>query len=99
MPKQKYTLDIFDNTPTFSQALAINATGQIIGIREVAREEGTILSQEPFFIDGSSRPCVPLLDEYTNIELNALSDNGLVVGYASDLLGILRGSTTGFVWT
>ena len=96
--EEKYTLDIFDNTPTFSQALAINATGQIIGIREVASEEGTILSQEPFLIDGKQSTRVPLLDEYTNIELNALSDNGLVVGYASRPLGNPEGSTTGFVW-
>lgn len=96
--EEQFTLDIFDNTPTFSQALAINATGQIIGIREVAREEGAILSQEPFFIDGKQSTRVPLLDGYTNTEVCALSDNGLVVGYASRPIGNPEGSLTGFVW-
>lgn len=96
--EEKFKLDIFDNSATFSQALAINSTGQVIGFREVADEAGTMFSQEPFFIDGKRATRVPLLDEYTNTEARALSDNGLVVGYCSRPIGHPEGSVTGFVW-
>ncbi len=96
--EENFALDIFDNSQTFSQALAINSTGQIIGFREVAEEAGAILSQEPFFMDGQRATRVPLLDGYTNTEVCALSDNGLVVGYASRPIGHPHGSLTGFVW-
>ncbi len=33
--EEQFTLDIFENSPTFSQALAVNSTGQIIGFREM----------------------------------------------------------------
>ena len=94
----QFLLDIFDNSPTFSQALAINAEGQIIGLREVADETGMVLAQEPFFIDGQQTTRVPLLDGYTNIEVRALSDKGQVVGYASRPMGHSEGSLTGFIW-
>lgn len=93
-----FTLEVFDNSQTLSQALAINATGQIIGIREVADEAGTQLSQQPFFIDGRQMSALPLVEGYSNLEIRALSDNGLVVGYASRPVGHPQGSLTGFVW-
>ncbi|MEO8269850.1 MAG: hypothetical protein ABI557_09020, partial [Aureliella sp.] len=96
--ERQFALDILDNSPTFSQALAINSTGQMIGFREVADEAGTTFSQEPFFFDGEQTTRVPLLDDYSNIEVRALSDNGLVVGYASRRMGHPQGSVTGFVW-
>lgn len=94
----EFGLEVFDNSPTLSQALAINATGQIIGLREVADEAGTQLSQKPFFIDGQQMTTIPLLADYSNLEIRALSDTGLVVGYASRRLGHPQGSVTGFVW-
>lgn len=94
----KFTLEVFDNSLTLSQALAINATGQIIGVREVANEAGTQLSQQPFFIDGQQMTMIPLLEGYSNLEICALSDSGLVIGYASRELGHPQGSLTGFVW-
>lgn len=93
-----FALEVFDNSPTLSQALAINATGQIIGLREVADEAGTQLSQRPFFIEGQQMTTIPLLEDYSNLEIRALSDTGLVVGYASRPLGHPQGSVTGFVW-
>jgi uncharacterized membrane protein len=96
--EEQFALEIFDNSPTFSQALAINAAGQLIGFREVVDETGTVFAQEPFFIDGQQTTRVPLLDGYTNIELLALSDKGQVVGYASRPMGHAEGSLTGFVW-
>ncbi len=93
-----FTLEVFDNSRTLSRALAINATGQIIGLREVADEAGTQLSEQPFFFDGQKMTTLPLLDGYTNLEIRALSDSGSVVGYASRPLGHPQGSLTGFVW-
>lgn len=98
MAGDEFTLEVFDNSTTLSQALAINATGQIIGLREVADEAGTQLSQRPFFIDGQQMTMLPLLDGYSNLEIRALSDTGLVVGYASRPLGHPEGTLTGFVW-
>lgn len=98
MASDDFALEVFDNSPTLSQALAINATGQIIGLREVADEAGTQLSQKPFFIDGQQMTTIPLLEDYSNLEIRALSDTGLVVGYASRPLGHPQGSVTGFVW-
>lgn len=94
----EFTLEVFDNSRTLSQALAINASGQIIGLREVADEAGTQFSQQPFFIDGQQMVMLPLLEGYSNLEIRALSDTGLVVGYASRPVGHPQGSLTGFVW-
>ncbi len=94
----EFTLEVFDNSRTLSQALAINATGQLIGLREVSDEAGTQLSQQPFFIDGQQASAIPLLEGYSNLEISALSDTGLVVGYASRPIGHPQGSLTGFVW-
>ncbi len=93
-----YKLDIIDNSSTFSHALAINASGQLIGVREVADESGNIFSQECFFVDGEQVTKLPLLSGFTNIEVAALSDTGLVVGYASRPIGHPEGSLTGIVW-
>lgn len=93
-----FTLDIIDNSATFSQALAINASGQMFGIREVVDESGNIFSQENFFFDGQKVTKLPLLKDFTNVEVAALSDTGLIVGYASRPIGNPAGSLTGVVW-
>ncbi len=98
VPGEEYSLVILDNSPTFSQASAINASGQLIGVREVVDKSGNIFSQESFFFDGQKIAKLPLLDGFTNIEASALSDTGLVVGYASRPMGHANGSLTGFVW-
>jgi len=93
-----FTLDIIDNSPTFSQALAINASGQMIGVREVANANQTVFSQEYFFFDGKQTTKIPSLKDFTNIEVAALSDNGWVAGYASRPMGHPQGSLTAIVW-
>ncbi len=95
---EEYSLDILDNSPTFSQATAINSGGQLIGVRELVDKSGNIFSQESFFFDGEKVSQLPLLDGFTNIEASALSDTGRVVGYASRPIGHANGSLTGFVW-
>ncbi len=93
-----YTLDIIDNSETFSHALDINSTGQMIGVREVADESGAIFQQESFFVDGKKTTKLPLLEGFTSIDMAALSDTGRVVGYASRPIGHPEGSLIGIVW-
>ncbi len=95
---EDFTLDILDNSPTFSQALAINASGEMFGMREVVDESGNVFSQENFYFDGQKTIKPPLLEGFTNIELAALSDTGLVVGYVSRPIGHPDGSLAGIVW-
>ena len=94
----KFRLTLIDNSPTFSQALAINASGAVIGIRETANEKLTIFKQQSFYCDGKRSVDLPLLEGFTNLEVSALSDNGLAVGYASRPLGHPGGSLTAVVW-
>jgi len=93
-----FKLDIYDNSATFSQILTINASGQMIGMREVVDEAGTLFSQEVFFLDQAKATKIPLLPGFTNVEVLGLSDSGLVVGYASRPMGHAEGSLTGMVW-
>lgn len=93
-----FALDIFNNSPTFSQILAINASGQMIGLREVADEAGTMFSQEAFFIDKNEVSKIPLLPGFTNVEALGLSDSGVVVGYVSRPIGHADGSLRGMLW-
>ncbi len=98
LKEDAFTLDIIDNSPTFSHSLDINKKGQMIGVREVADQAGHVYSQESFFIDGSETIKLPLLEGFTSIEILALSDTGRVVGYASRPIGHPEGSLTGIVW-
>lgn len=93
-----YTLDIIDNSDTFSHALDINSQGQMIGVREVADESGAIFGQECFFLDGKTTTKLPLLEGFTSIDMLALSDTGRVVGYASRPIGHPEGSLLGIMW-
>lgn len=93
-----YSLEIIDNSETFSQALAINASGQMIGMREVAGEQAGIFSQESFFFDGQQSIKLPQLEGFTNLEVAALSDTGRAVGYASRPIGHPGGSLTAVLW-
>lgn len=93
-----YRLEVFHNSDTFSQATAINSQGQLIGMREVVDETQTIFAQEYFFIDGSRSVKLPILDGYSNTEIQALSDNGWAAGFASRAVGHADGSLTAIVW-
>ena len=93
-----YVVKMLDNTETYSQAVAINAVGAIIGQREVANADNTIFRTEYFFFDGEQYKTMPLLEGYTNVESIALSDNNLVVGYASRVVGHPDGSLIAVAW-
>ncbi|MEZ6137207.1 MAG: hypothetical protein R3C53_20140 [Pirellulaceae bacterium] len=94
----KLQIEVIDNSPTLSQALKINASGAIIGVREATNDEQTIFSMTYFYCDDKSSVDLPQLKGYTNVEATGLSDNGLVVGYASRPIGRTDGTITAIVW-
>lgn len=93
-----FELQIIDNSTTFSQGLAINAGGSIIGQREVANADLTILSNEYFFCDSKQMSIVPPVEGYTNVEVQALSDSNLAVGFATRPIGNPDGGVIAIVW-
>lgn len=93
-----FKLDIIENSDTFSQAMAINASGQLLGVRETADETGAVFQQKYFFFDGEQLKQLPPLADFTNTEATALSDQGLVAGYASRPMGHPDGSLAAIVW-
>jgi uncharacterized membrane protein len=83
---------------TFSQVIDINNAGAVIGLREVANENQTIFFQRYFYWDEQTALEMPLLEGFTNVEAVALSDDGLVVGYASRAIGNPDGSVRAVIW-
>jgi uncharacterized membrane protein len=76
--------------------IAINKNRDVIGIREIM--DLTFLKQIPFFQAAGKEPVdLPLLAGYTNLEIESISDTGLVVGYAGRAQA-KPGKTTAFVW-
>ncbi|MCA9127041.1 MAG: hypothetical protein KDB22_08145 [Planctomycetales bacterium] len=91
-------LEVLDNSATFSQVIAMNGEGAVLGLREVEAEEKALTSQAFFYKDSETSRDAPVLDGYTNTELQALSDNGMAVGYASRPIGHPQGSFTAILW-
>jgi uncharacterized membrane protein len=94
----KYEIEIFENSETLSAVLAINKNGAVIGSREASNEAGTIFHTEYFFSSGEFFAKMPIPEGYTNVEAVAISDNDLVVGYASRPLGSQGGSLHAVIW-
>ena len=90
-------LQLIENSSGISRVVDLNANGQIIGLREIV-ERGIGLRQQSFFRSGDRDVVVPLLKGFTNMEPLALSDNGMVVGYAGRPLGHPQGSLRAFLW-
>ena len=95
-PDDDYELKMIDNSKTFSQAIAINAEFEILGTREVEEGPGSIL--KGYFRSGETDVQINPPKDFTNLEPQALSDSGLVVGYISRPAGNANGSLRGFVW-
>ncbi len=93
-----FSLHLFDNSTTFSQVLAMNARGAVIGTREVIDQSKTVLSSKHFYSEGEKTIDIPLLKGYTNLEVQALSDDGKAAGFASRGIGHPQGSLTAIVW-
>jgi uncharacterized membrane protein len=94
----EWDVDLIDNSDTLSQAIAINRSGAVIGVREKANADHTVFSMVYFFCDDKGSRDIPILEGYTNVEAEALSDQGLVVGFASRPIRGEGGSLTAMIW-
>jgi probable HAF family extracellular repeat protein len=92
----EYELKMIDNSKSYSQAIAINAKCEILGTREVM--EGPGITLKPYFRSTDTDVQLNPPTGFTNLEPQALSDNGLVIGYVSRPAGNVNGSLRGFVW-
>ena len=92
----EYELKMIDNSKTFSQAIAINSKCEVLGAREVM--EGPGIGMKPYFRSTDTDVQLNPPKGFTNLEPQALSDTGLVVGYVSRPAGNAKGSLRGFVW-
>ncbi len=93
-----YELQVIDNSTSFSQGLAINSGGAIIGQREIANADLTMLSSEYFYCDDKQMLTAPPVEGFTNFEVQALSNNNLAVGLATRQIGSPDGSVIAIVW-
>ncbi len=91
-------LEVWDNSDTISLINHLNDKGEVIGVREVRDDKLPAWNQQPFFSDGKVTKRIPLVEGYTNIEAMGLSNNSLVIGYASRSIGHPEGSFTAFAW-
>lgn len=92
------TLEVYDHSDSYTNIMAVNAGGQVLGTREWLEPKIAVLSQSYFFSDGSKTVDLPKLNGYTNSEFQSLSDDGKVVGYASRAPGNPNGALTAIVW-
>ncbi len=91
-----YELKMIENSMTFSQAIAINSKLEILGSREVVEGPGSVLKS--YFRSGETEVQINPPKDFSNIEPQALSETGQVVGYVSRPAGNENGSLRGFVW-
>ncbi len=94
--QNRYELRLIKNSPTFTQVIAVNSKLEVIGIREV--QDGAITAQKNFFRKGDQDVEIRVPEGFSNIEVQALSDSGIVAGYTSRPLGGSEGSVHAFVW-
>ncbi|HBE67605.1 MAG TPA: hypothetical protein DDW52_05585, partial [Planctomycetaceae bacterium] len=92
------TLDVYDNSPSLSNILAVNSRGHVLGMHEQLDSRIAVLNQQFFFADSTTVRTIPKLKGFTNLYCESLSDNGRVVGYASRAPGNPDGTLTGFIW-
>jgi len=90
-------ITLIDNSVGISQVVGLNSHGQIVGKKEI-QAEPLGLRQIPYFHSDNVEVRLEVLDKYTNIEPEALSDSGHVVGYVSRPIGHPDGSQQAFVW-
>jgi probable HAF family extracellular repeat protein len=91
-----YELKMIDNSKTFSQAIAVNAKLEVLGSREIVEGPGSVMKS--YFRSGETDVQINPPKDFTNIEPQALSDTGIVVGYVSRPAGNENGSLRGFAW-
>lgn len=87
-----FQLEFFNNSPTASQALAINSTGSVIGVKEHPN-----LRNIYFYYDQNGFKDMPIPKGFTNVEATAVSDTNLVVGRTTKAIGT-SGSLRAVTW-
>lgn len=90
--------EIFRNSDSISQAIAINSQGSVVGTREVAQDAGATFRMIPFYIGAAGIKDIGVPKSYTNFEVVGLSDTDMVIGYATRPLKHKDGSLIGAVW-
>jgi len=93
-----YDIELIRNSESLSQAVAINARGSVIGTREVSDDSGVTLSLKSFYCGMDECKDMPMPEGFTNVEAVAISDNDVVVGFASRTIGHEGGSLRAVVW-
>lgn len=94
-----FELHVHDHSSSLTRLLAINDKHHVLGMMERPNEDNEdVLDQIYFFHNGKKRYELPMLDGFTNIEALHLSNNALVVGFASRQLGHPDGSLAGILW-
>ena len=91
------TVQLIDNSVGFTQVIDLNESGNVLGTREVTVEPSG-LAAESYYWQNNRQLKIKLLAGYTNIEPQALSDTGLVVGYATRFVGNPAGNMQAFLW-
>ncbi|MFO0014648.1 MAG: hypothetical protein ACK553_18085 [Planctomycetota bacterium] len=91
-------MELFRNTRSMSQAIAINNHGSVVGTREIDEYQGASLRSIPFYSGMHGTKDIPIPATYTNLEVIGISDNELVIGYATRPLRHKDGSLRGVVW-
>lgn len=93
-------MDLFQNTVSMSQALAINNHGSVVGTREVLEERGpaTALRTISFYHGSHGTKDIPIPETFTSFESVGISDTDIVVGYATRPLKHQDGSLRGIAW-
>ena len=96
LAQEPYEVRSIKNSESFSQAIAVNAKLEILGTREII--DSGVGTVKNFFRSGETETEIGVPKGFTNIEVQALSDSSLVVGYVSRPIGSAGGSIHAFAW-
>jgi uncharacterized membrane protein len=96
--EDSFTLKIYDQSETLNRIVAVNASGAVLGMREDVSDDGGFFNAVYFYDDGKTSTDIAIPEGYTNIDLTALSDSGIAIGYASREIGHVDGSLTALLW-
>jgi len=99
--KEKYSqgeMELFDNSSTLSQSIAMNNVGSILGTREIPDKSLGLLLTVPFYSGIYGTKDIPTPEKFTHLEPVAICDSELVIAYATRPSGNNEGSLSGVLW-
>ena len=93
-------IELFRNTDSMSQAIAINHEGSMVGTREILESRGEVkaLRTLSFYSGTQGTKDIGVPESFTSFEVIGISDTELIVGYATRPLRHKDGSLRGVVW-